>query len=111
MSTVLQDRPAESGTTARTVRNERRHAPRLTLDSCATAFCLGGGRFGQIHSMKTRDYCREGFSALSSRPLEPGCAVSIGFEATDCRAQRGIVLRCEPSRDGFRIAVRFEGWT
>ena len=51
---------------------DRRHAPRTHVEGCATAFCLGSGHFGQMHTMRTVDYCEGGVSAYSETPIPPG---------------------------------------
>jgi hypothetical protein len=79
------------------------------VDGHATAFCLGSGHFGKMFTMEACDYCSGGMAALSSEPLPAGCDVSIGFEARQCLAGRGTVLRCQPCEEGYRVAIQFSG--
>ncbi|MDY7107764.1 MAG: PilZ domain-containing protein [Planctomycetota bacterium] len=90
-------------------RTERRRSPRAPVEGHATAFCLGGGHFGETFTMDACDYCPGGMAAVSSEPLPAGCDVSVGFEAPHCLAGRGRVLRCQPCEEGYRVAIRFLG--
>ena len=100
---VMERRAAKAGLA------ERRRAERHRFESRATAFCLGGQHFGEIHALKTYDYSNCGFCALSRTPIEPGSAVTVGFEYQGFSAERGKVLRCEAFEVGYRVAVHFEG--
>jgi hypothetical protein len=110
MKTALPD-PASVGDRGNRPQSptERRLSRRAQAEGCATAFCLGGGHFGQMFSMKTCDYCEGGVAVFSSTPISPGCDVSIGFESRRCLAGRGTVLRCQPCDKGYRVAIRFCG--
>jgi hypothetical protein len=90
------------------LRFERRQADRWSQHGAASAFRLAGERFGQIHDLKMLDYSFEGMGAHCAEPIEPGTLVSIGFQAPGCIAKRGVVTRCLPSGDGYRIGIRFE---
>ena len=88
---------------------DRRHSPRAHVEGCATAFCLGHHNFGQIHTLRTFDYGEGGVAAYSETPIPLGCDVTVGFEARNCLAERGTVLRCQPCGEGYRVAIRFCG--
>jgi len=88
---------------------DRRLSHRAQAEGRATAFCLGGGHFGEMVTMKACDYGDGGVAAFSRTPLPPGCDVSIGFESRRCLAGRGTVLRCQPCDEGYRVAIRFCG--
>jgi hypothetical protein len=110
MKTVAEDSARAGGQVdgARTPA-ERRRSPRAHVDGHATAFCLGGGHFGQMFTMTACDYGTGGMAAVCRQPLPAGCDVSVGFEARQCDAGRGTVLRCQPCEEGYRVAIRFLG--
>ncbi|HRQ76113.1 MAG TPA: PilZ domain-containing protein [Phycisphaerales bacterium] len=90
------------------LRFERRSSDRWSSPGAATAFRLGGRDFGRMHELKLIDFSHHGLGAISPTVIEPGTAVSIGFQAPGCIARRGTVLRCTPCGDGYRVAVEFE---
>jgi hypothetical protein len=90
------------------LRFERRSVDRWPTQAAATAFCLSGERFGQMHDLTVTDYSFEGLGAWSNTVIEPGMTVSIGFQAPGRTAKRGTVLRCIPSGQGYRVAIQFE---
>ena len=87
--------------------DRRRHA-RFTLPGGVTAIRVAGERFGERYGLKMLDYSPEGLGAISPAVLEPGAMVSVDFQVTDQPARRGVVLRCLPCGDGYRVAIRFE---
>ncbi len=87
---------------------ERRSADRWQVHSAATAFRLAGERFGEMHEITVVDFSWAGCGAVSSASIEPGTAVSVGFAAPGQVARRGVVLRCTPCGDGYRLAIQFE---
>lgn len=91
------------------LRFERRCNNRWDMTGRATAFRLGGTSFGAIHELELADYSDGGLGAISPDVIEPGTLVSIGFDQPSLMARRGVVLRCVPCGDGYRIAVAFEG--
>lgn len=102
---------AESGTDAASdgpLRFERRGIDRWQLKGIATAFRLSGDRFGAMHDLRTIDFSHDGLGAISDAVIEPGTLVSIGFQEPGYAAKRGIVLRCMPCGDGYRVAIQFE---
>ena len=90
------------------LRFERRSQDRWPVEGVATAFRLAGDRFGEMQSLKMIDYSWDGLGAISSAPLEPGTMVSLGFQSPGYMAKRGVVVRCLPCGDGYRLAIRFE---
>ena len=87
---------------------ERRQSDRWPIDGVATAFQLAGDGFGQMHTLKMVDYSDGGIGAMSQTVLTPGTMVSLGFQSPGYMARRGVVHRCEPCGDGYRVAVIFE---
>src|SRR5437868_14778379 len=77
-------------------RFERRAIDRWRMEGSATAFCLSGDRFGQMHDLQMLDYSHDGLGAVSETVLEPGTQVSIGFQSPGYVGKRGIVLRRMP---------------
>ena len=87
---------------------ERRRQDRWPTRGIATAYRVGGDRFGERHVLKLLDESCEGLGATTARPLEPGAVVSVGFATLGHPAHTGVVLRCLPCGDGYRVAIRFE---
>ena len=90
------------------LRFERRGVDRWPTQSAATAFCLSGECFGQMHDLSVTDYSSDGLGASSETVIQPGEQVSIGFQAPGRIAKRGTVLRCLPCGNGYRVAIQFE---
>jgi len=90
------------------LRFERRRHDRWKCRGVATAYHVGGQRFGERHVLRLLDESFESLGAITSRPLEPGALVSVGFATLAHPARSGVVLRCEPCGDGYRVAIRFE---
>ncbi|MHC4946897.1 MAG: PilZ domain-containing protein [Planctomycetota bacterium] len=90
-------------------RFERRQGDRWSTSGAATAFRLGGDQFGLMHDLQLLDGSVGGIGAVSTTPIEPGTVVSVGFEDPTWTARRGVVVRCLPCGDGYRVGVRYEG--
>jgi hypothetical protein len=90
------------------LRFERRLHDRWPSRGIATAYRIAGQHFGQRHVLKLVDESYEGLGAVTAQPLEPGTVVSVGFATLGYPAKSGVVLRCAPSGDGYRVAIRFE---
>jgi hypothetical protein len=90
------------------LRFERRQSDRWRLDGVATAFELGGEAFGRMHTLRMLDYSDGGVGAQCDSVLPPGTPVSIGFQSPGYIARRGVVTRCRPCGEGYRIAIEFE---
>jgi len=90
------------------LRFERRGVDRWHTQTAATAFCLSGERFGQMHDLTVTDYSTDGLGASCETVIQPGEHVSIGFQAPGRIAKRGTVLRCIPCGHGYRVAIQFE---
>lgn len=88
---------------------EQRTQNRWPVNGTATAFCLSGDQFGQMHDLQMLDCGQGGLGAMSSDPLETGALITIGFEHSGYTAQQGKVVTCHPWHRGFRVAIRFEG--
>ena len=87
---------------------ERRRADRWPMEGVASAFRLTGDSFGLMHDLKVSDYSQGGVGVLSDTPIDPGTLISIGFQQPGVVARRGIVRRCQPCGNGYRIGVQFE---
>jgi hypothetical protein len=90
------------------LRFERRQHDRWPCRGTATAYRVAGQRFGERHVLKLLDESYDGIGAVTARPLEPDTPVSVGFAALGHPAKSGVVLRCAPCGDGYRVAIRFE---
>ena len=90
------------------LRFERRYVDRWPVQGVATAICLHGEKFGQMHELSMLDFSFEGLGAISNTVLEPAMNVSIGFQSPGYPAKRGIVLRCTPCGNGYRVAIQFQ---
>ena len=89
-------------------RFDRRSMDRWSATGLATAFCLTGDAFGQMHDLSLTDYSHDGMGAISTGPVTPGTEVSVGFSAPGHLARRGTVLRCDPCGQGYRVAIQFQ---
>ncbi len=92
----------------RPLRFERRRHERFTLPGEVTAIRIDGERFGERHGLKMLDYSPAGLGAISPSVLEPGVMVSVEFQAAEYPPRRGVVVRCLPCGNGYRLAIRFE---
>jgi hypothetical protein len=90
------------------LRFERRQHDRWPITGVATAYRAGGDRFGETATLKLLDYSAGGLGALCDEPIEPGSVISVGFHEPGCPPEYGVVVRCLPCGDGYRIAVCFE---
>lgn len=104
MTDVDQEMHADLGP----YRFERRLADRWPLDGVATLFELAAESFGQTHTLRTCDFSHGGMGALSDTMISPGTSVSIGFQAPGYPARHGVVARCLPCGEGYRVAIYFE---
>ncbi len=66
-------------------------------------------RFGRTHALRTVDCSSTGVGAISDTVVTPGTYVSVGFDTPENPARRGVVARCLPCGNGYRVAVVFEG--
>ncbi len=90
-----------------TLRLERRSLDRWEAHGSATAICLGGERFGQMHQLRLEDCSDDGVGAVSDSVLEPGTFVSVGFQTPGMLSRQAVVLRCQPCGNGYRIGLQF----
>ncbi|UCD74978.1 MAG: PilZ domain-containing protein [Phycisphaerales bacterium] len=90
------------------LRFERRCIERWPMEGAATAFGLAGEHFGHIHEMTMCDYSHGGMGAISDTPIEPGTQVSVGFQQPGVVARRGVIRRCYPCGNGYRVGIQFE---
>jgi hypothetical protein len=90
------------------LRFERRRAERHAIHGVATAFVLGGDRFGEMHHLQLVDNSSAGIGARCDTVIDPGTMVTLGFSVHGYTARRGTVVRCLPCGDGYRLAIRFE---
>ena len=103
-----QTTPADEAGAYEPLRFERRQCDRWGLDGVATAFELAGDGFGRMHTLKMLNYSDGGLGAISDSVIPLGTTVSIGFQAPGYIAKRGVVLRCLPCGEGYRVAIGFE---
>lgn len=97
-----------SQTAPMTLRFERRQHDRWPERGVATAYGAAGPSFGRRFALRLLDASADGLGARSDRPLDPGTVVTLVFAEPGRPARNGVVVRCLPCGDGYRIAVRFE---
>ena len=102
--TAAPERRAQDGP----YRFERRQGDRWSLAGVATAFELAGERFGRTHTLRRCDYSGGGLGGVSDTAIAPGTSVSLGFETRGYPARHGVVARCMPCGEGYRVAICFE---
>lgn len=78
------------------------------MGGAATAFGLEGEHFGIMHEMTMCDCSHGGIAAISDDPIHPGTVVSIGFQQPGMIARRGVVRRCEPCGEGYRVGIEYQ---
>jgi len=88
-------------------RFERRGADRWPVRGVAIAHLVGGERFGERCALRLRDESDDGLGATCDRAVPPGTPVSLAFTALGSPIRQGVVVRCLPCGDGYRVAVRF----
>ena len=87
---------------------DRRRSPRWDAYGSATAFILDGESFGRMHTLQLTDAAQDGIGADSNDAISPGTMVSLGFEDPGQIAQQGVVVRCLPTGDGYRVGILFQ---
>jgi len=90
------------------MRFDRRGADRQAIEGRAQAFECGGEGFGRTHDLRLIDYSPIGVAAICDTVLTPGTAVTVGLEPIGGGTRRGVVTRCLPCGNGYRVAIRFE---
>ncbi len=90
------------------LRFERRVHDRWPVHGVAIAHCAAGEHFGERFSLHMIDASDDGLGARSPTPLDPGTVVTVGFAAPGHGPKNGVVVRCLPCGDGYRVAIRFE---
>ena len=101
------DHPYDEFDIPPTLKLERRSMDRWPAHGSATATCLGGDRFGQMHRLQLADCSDDGLGATSDTVLEPGTMVSVGFQTPGSLSRQAVVLRCRPCGNGYRIGLQF----
>jgi hypothetical protein len=103
-----QMHPVDEPGACEPLRFERRQCDRWGLDGVATAFELAGEGFGRMHTLRMLDYSEGGLGAVSNSVIPLGATVSVGFQSPGYLAKRGVILRCMPCGEGYRVAIGFE---
>ena len=89
------------------IRLERRISDRWQTTGGATAICVGGEQFGQMHQLRLADCSDDGVGAISDTVLEPGTIVTLGFQTPGSLSRQAVVLRCQPCGEGYRVGLQF----
>ena len=90
------------------LRFERRRADRWPMTGVAAAYGAAGDLFGRRYVLRMLDSSDDGVGARTDRPITPGTIVSVAFAAPGQPMRTGVVVRCLPCGDGYRVAIRFE---
>lgn len=91
----------------RTYRLDRRFCDRWPVNGGAVAFEAGGAGFGRRHPLRLLDESPGGLGARSSDPLTPGTVVTVAISEPGAPVRQGVVLRCLPCGDGYRVGIEF----
>ena len=94
--------------TPSSMRFERRCADRWPLAGVAAAYGAAGENFGQRFVLRIVDYSDDGLGARTDRVIDPGSIVSVAFAEPGHPIRTGVVVRCLPCGEGYRVAIRFE---
>lgn len=108
MSILARPRFADVPVTRHADAGERRTVDRWPLDGRALAHESAGRGFGRRHVLRLLDGSVLGIGAASDTPLLPGTSVVISFSSPGRGTRRGMVRRCVPAGDGYRMAIIFE---
>jgi hypothetical protein len=87
---------------------ERRSAPRWESHTQVTALELSGERFGQIHELAVDNASHGGLAATSPIAIQPGTSVTLGFSQPGQLARQGVIRRCDPCGEGYRVAIQLQ---
>ncbi|MFK7960039.1 MAG: hypothetical protein AB8G96_05880 [Phycisphaerales bacterium] len=108
MSILARPRFADVPVARRTDTGERRTVDRWPLDGRALAHESAGLGFGRRHVLRLMDGSMLGIGATSGTALTPGTSVVVSFSSPGGGTRRGMVRRCVPAGDGYRLAIIFE---
>jgi hypothetical protein len=95
-------------------KDERRMFPRRETTQAVVGRRLDHSvvaRRQPVLELSLRDVSVGGLSAVTGTPLTPGERIAVAFPPEGLRLgwdARGRVIRCEPTMDGYRVAVEFE---
>ena len=98
----------EDGAGPSSLRYERRRTDRWPLSGVAAAFGTAGELFGRRYVLRMLDSSDDGIGAGTDHPINPGTIVSVVFASPGHPMRSGVVVRCLPCGDGYRVAIRFE---
>ena len=94
--------------TPSSMRIERRGADRWPLTGVAAAYGAAGENFGRRFVLRMIDFSDDGLGARTDRAIDPGSIVSVAFAEPGHPIRTGVVVRCLPCGEGYRVAIRFE---
>jgi len=100
--------PSPEAASGPPLRFERRRADRWPVTGVAAAYGAAGDLFGRRYVLRMLDSSDDGLGARTDFPIDPGTIVSVAFAAPGQPMRSGIVVRCLPCGDGYRVAIRFE---
>lgn len=90
------------------MRFERRRLDRWPQSGVAAAYGAAGETFGQRYVLRMVDESEAGMGARTDRVVEPGTIVSVAFATPGQPVRTGVIVRCLPCGDGYRVAIQFE---
>lgn len=92
-----------------TLRFDRRRAPRTPAEGEGVAACMpttqkGGGK---VVPIRVLDSSFGGAGLATGVPIEVGTPMTVVLRTPAPRVRSGVVVRCEPATDGFRVGLAF----
>ena len=109
LSETIHRRPmAEMTLDPSPLRFERRCLDRWPQSGVAAAYGAAGEHFGRRYVLRMLDVSVAGMGAKADRPIELGTVVTVAFAAPGHPVRNGVVTRCLPCGEGYRVAIHFE---
>ena len=90
------------------LRFERRRFDRWPQSGVAAAYGAAGEHFGQRYVLRMLDESEAGMGARTNRAIDVGTVVSVAYAMPGYPVRSGVVVRCLPCGDGYRVAIRFD---
>ncbi len=87
-------------------RPERRHESRQRAEGRAIVTIRERGRMPMLAPVELLDASEHGVGILSEKPAMPGARVRLYFHGQVTPGRTGVVARCEPEGDAWRLGVR-----
>lgn len=89
--------------------DDRRFSPRAKLCGEAFAVFTDSITAGKLATIELVDGCAGGFGVRCPFAVDPGASFSMTPESGRMGRHVGMVVRCEPDGEGYRLGLRSRG--